>query len=45
MSAQSLERAEYEESLKPFLTPFDAFAATSVTGGDTDGQHAVITVK
>ena len=39
------ERAEYEESIKPFLTPFDAFAAASVAGGDTDQQHAVITVK
>ena len=43
--ATAAERAEYEESIKPFLTPFDAFAAASVTGGDTDGQHAVITVK
>ena len=39
------ERAEYEESIKPFLEPFDAFAAAQVAGDDLDEQHAVITVK
>ena len=39
------ERAEYEESVKPFLTPFDAFVAAGVTGDGLDRQHAVITVK
>jgi hypothetical protein len=31
--------------VKPFLTPFDAFVAASVTGADLDQQHAVVTVK
>ncbi len=39
------ERADYEESVKPFLTPFDAFIGATVTGGDLDQQHALITVK
>lgn len=43
--APAADRAEYEESIKPFLTPFDAFVAASTVGGETDGQHTVITVK
>jgi hypothetical protein len=43
--ATEKERAEYEESVKPFLTPFDAFIATMVTGNDLEQQHALITVK
>jgi hypothetical protein len=43
--ATPAEQAEYEESIKPFLTPFDAFAAASVVGGDVDQQHAIVTVK
>jgi uncharacterized protein DUF3352 len=39
------ERADYEESVKPFLTPFDAFIGATVTGGALDQQHAIITVK
>jgi hypothetical protein len=39
------ERADYEESVKPFLTPFDAFIGATVTGGALDQQHALITVK
>jgi Protein of unknown function (DUF3352) len=39
------ERAEYEESIKPFLTPFDALIATGAVGGDVDQTHSVITVK
>ena len=42
--ASAEERAEYEESIKPFLTPFDAFVAASVTG-DLEQQHAIVTVK
>ena len=42
--ATAEERAEYEESVKPFLTPFDAFIAAGVTG-DLEQQHALITVK
>jgi hypothetical protein len=43
--ATAEDRAEYEESVKPFLVPFDAFIAASTVGGDLDTQHAVITVK
>ena len=39
------ERAEYEESIKPFLTPFDAFIAAGVVENSLDEQHALITVK
>ena len=38
------DRAEYEESVKPFLTPFDAIILNSVTGADLEQQHFVITV-
>jgi len=44
-NATAEERAEYEESLKPFLTPFDAFIAAGVTSPDLEQQHALITVK
>jgi hypothetical protein len=43
--ATAKDRAEYEESVKPFLTPFDAFIASMVTGNDLEQQHAIITVK
>lgn len=43
--ATAEERAEYEESVKPYLEPLDAFIAASVVGGDLDTQHAIITVK
>jgi len=43
--ASAEERAEYEESIKPFLEPFDAMVATSVIGGPVDQQHVLITVK
>jgi Protein of unknown function (DUF3352) len=43
--ATPAEQAEYEESIKPFLTPFDAFVGASVVGGDLDQQHAIVTVK
>ena len=39
------KKAEYEESVKPFLTPFDALVATGSVGGSTDQMHTVITVK
>jgi hypothetical protein len=39
------ERAEYEESIKPFLTPFDALIAAGTTDGSLDQQHTVITVR
>ena len=39
------ERAEYEESVKPFLTPFDALIGASVTGESLDQQHVIVTVK
>ena len=37
--------AEYEESVKPFLDPFDAFVAAASVGGDVDQPHMLITVK
>ena len=37
--ASAAKKAEYEQSIKPFLTPFDALIATGVTGGDTDQTH------
>lgn len=43
--ATAADRAEYEESVKPFLVPFDAFVAATVTGDDLDAQHAIVTVK
>lgn len=43
--APPADRAEYEESVKPFLTPFDAFIATRAVGGDVDQAHSVVTVK
>jgi hypothetical protein len=39
------DRAEYEESIKPFLTPFDAFIGASVVRDDLDQHHAIVTVK
>jgi hypothetical protein len=43
--ASAEERAEYEESIKPFLTPFDAFVAAGVIESGLNEQHAVVTVK
>lgn len=39
------ERAEYEESIQPFLAPFDALVATSVAGDDLDQSHLVLTIE
>ena len=39
------DKAEYEASVKPFLTPFDAFIASGVTGPELVQQHSLITVK
>ncbi len=39
------ERAEYVESIQPFLTPFDTFAAATVVGGDVNASHAALIVK
>ena len=44
-SATAEERAEYEESVKPFLTPFDALISTGAVGGEVDRTHMLITVK
>jgi Protein of unknown function (DUF3352) len=44
-SASAQERAEYEESIKPFLVPFDAVIASGAVGGSADQGRAVITVK
>jgi len=43
--ATAEERAEYEESVKPFLTPFDALVSAGVTDNGLDQQHAIVTVK
>ena len=43
--ATAEQRAEYEESIKPFLTPFDAVIGSSVIGSDLDQQHLVITAQ
>jgi hypothetical protein len=43
--ASSKDKAEYEESVKPFLTPLDALIGTGVVSGSTDQMHTVITVK
>jgi uncharacterized protein DUF3352 len=43
--ASAKERAEYEESVKPFLSPFDALIGTSALGSGVDQSHYVITVK
>jgi hypothetical protein len=44
-SASAQERAEYEESIKPFLTPFDALIGTSSVSSTIDQARYVVTVK
>jgi Protein of unknown function (DUF3352) len=44
-SASAEERAEYEESIKPFLVPFDAVIASGAVGTTADQGRGVITVK
>jgi hypothetical protein len=44
-SASAQERAEYEESVKPFLVPFDAVITTNAVDDGLDQQHTVMTVK
>lgn len=39
------ERAEYDESVKPFLTPFDGLISTGSVGGEVDRTRTLITVK
>ena len=43
--ATAEERAEYEESIKPFLEPFDALIGAGVTGDDLEQQHLILTVE
>ena len=43
--ATAQERAEYEESIKPFLTPFDALISTGAVGGELAEMHTLITVN
>ena len=43
--ATAEQRAEYEESVKPFLEPFDALIAAYVVDGGLDAGHTIITVK
>jgi hypothetical protein len=44
-SATDQQRAEYEESIKPFLTPFDALISTGAINGELAEMHTLITVK
>jgi hypothetical protein len=44
-TASAAERAEYEESVKPFLTPFDALLAANAVADGLDQQHTIVTVK
>ncbi len=44
-SASAQERVEYEESVKPFLTPFDALIATGTVGTTVDQSRFMVTVK
>jgi uncharacterized protein DUF3352 len=43
--ASATDKAEYEGSVKPFLTPFDALIGTGVVSSSTDQMHTLITVK
>ncbi len=43
--ASDSERAEYDESVKPFLTPFDALIGTGSVSSTLDQARYVITVK
>lgn len=42
--ATAEERAEYEESVRPFLEPFDALVGATVAG-EIDTQHMIVTVQ
>jgi hypothetical protein len=44
-SASAQERAQYEESVRPFLAPFDALIGTGSVSSTIDQAHYVITVK
>jgi Protein of unknown function (DUF3352) len=44
-SATAQQRAEYEESVKPFLTPFDAVISTGTIGGELNQMHTLVTVR
>ncbi|HET9757028.1 MAG TPA: DUF3352 domain-containing protein [Candidatus Limnocylindrales bacterium] len=44
-SATDQQRTEYEASIKPFLTPFDALISTGAVGGELAETHTLITVK
>jgi hypothetical protein len=37
-------RAEYDESVKPFLAPFDAMIGAGATSPELEQQHVVVTV-
>jgi hypothetical protein len=43
--ATAKDKAEYEESVKPFLTPFDALISASAVDDGLDQTHTQITVK
>jgi hypothetical protein len=44
-TAEPAEVAEYEQEIKPFLTPFDALVATTSVEGELNRSTTIITVK
>jgi len=45
VNADAGERAEYEENIKPFLTPLDALVGSSAIDGDVMRSTVIVTVK
>jgi hypothetical protein len=45
VNADASERAEYEENIKPFLTPLDALVGSSAIDGDVMRSTVIVTVK
>lgn len=45
VNADAGERIEYEENIKPFLTPLDALVGSSAIQGDVNRSTVIITVK
>jgi hypothetical protein len=45
VNADASERAEYEENVKPFLTPVDALVGSSTIDGDVMRSTVIVTVK
>jgi hypothetical protein len=45
VNADASDRAEYEENIKPFLTPVDALVGSSAIDGDVMRSTVIVTVK